>query len=170
MEMSFSELESMCVRLIKENPALRVEKWHPISLAIWLREGCRCAYCGRDMLSDRDFARHYYEHDHVLPVKNYPQFEHAESYRVLACRACNSLKSTWDPNKDSQGDPPILAGDAKEISPEQLRELVNRTKKHLRKTRFTYECAFSSEKAVILDALAAIRLGTNLAAAMSSGT
>ena len=124
MEMSLSVLESFSQRLIDANTSLQLQRWHATSLAIWLREGCRCAYCGRDMLGDRDFARSYYEHDHVLPVKDYPQFEDAQGYRVLACRACNSLKSIWDPNKQSKGDPPIVADDAKEVSPEQLRELV----------------------------------------------
>jgi hypothetical protein len=121
------------------------------------------------MLCDSDFNWRLYEHDHVLPVKHYPQIEKAETYRVLACRPCNTMKSTWDPNTQSQGDPAIVARDATAISAEQLQELVRRTKKHILEIRGGEYPQFFADKAVILDALQSLNRERGRSAAANSG-
>src|SRR5215831_13655747 len=98
-------------------------KWH---LEIWLRDECRCVYCGRNLLQDRDITYFFYCYDHLLPKEKekYAALRTETWNKVLACRACNSWKSTFDP-----------AGEDVPATEEYKDKLIERAKKYIQERR-----------------------------------
>src|SRR5579859_6300175 len=76
--------------------------WSAETLVMWLECDCRCVYCDRDMLQDRDIAYFFSHSDHLLPKSKYPQLADDPTNRVLSCKACNTLKGDWDPSAGEQ--------------------------------------------------------------------
>lgn len=62
MRYSFDELLRVAEGMCKANSSF-MHRWHPNTLAVWLRYKCKCAYCDRDLLEDRAIA--YFFSDHV---------------------------------------------------------------------------------------------------------
>lgn len=146
---TFPDLIVIADKLMQENPQT-LQAWDVRTLAIWFREGCRCAYCGRDMLQDREHMYNWQCLDHVLPVAKYERFEHYLGNRALACAPCNFLKLAWDPNKESPGDGQLIPDDADSISESQLSELIERTRRHLALHREQLNQSFRAEKDLML--------------------
>lgn len=123
----------------------RVWQWGEADLVIWLRDGCRCVYCGRDMLSDRGIAYCLYHYDHLLPVSNpkYSNLSNAIWNKVLACKACNSWKHTFD------------AAEAGGITPtEDFRDrLIEQARGFIRDRKRDAEALFVKEREILTDAL-----------------
>ena len=63
---------------------------------MWLRAGCRCEYCGEELLTDlvRMMST---QRDHLLPWSKYPEFREIDDNWVLACYCCNQIKRNYDP-------------------------------------------------------------------------
>jgi 5-methylcytosine-specific restriction endonuclease McrA len=115
-----------------------LKNWPLQDLTIWLRDGCRCVYCDRDMLHDRDITYCLYNYDHVLPVRKYPALENARWNRVLACRGCNSWKATFDP------------ADSGIPATEELRDkLIERARKYVQEQRVPAEALFAKEQELL---------------------
>jgi hypothetical protein len=129
------------VQLLAVNKA-SLKNWPLSDLTIWLRDDCRCVYCGRDMLQDRDVTYCLYSYDHVLPVKKYPSLESASWNRVLACRGCNAWKSSFDPSDAGLG------------ATEEFRDrLIERARLYVQEQRRPAEALFAEEREIITTAL-----------------
>jgi hypothetical protein len=92
-----------------------------------------CAYCGTSLLED-SLNSFNGSADHLLPKKKYPRlgFDAANGNSVACCSRCNSYKRDWDPN--TAGDP--IYDEVKDggvISEEKRKNLIERTRLHLRK-------------------------------------
>ena len=70
MERTLSDLILVARRLMQEYSAL--SKWGDETLAIWLRDSCRCVYCGVDMLQNRQHISNLQQREHLLPARDYP--------------------------------------------------------------------------------------------------
>ena len=70
MERTLSDLILVARRLMQEYSAL--SKWGDETLAIWLRDSCRCVYCGVDMLQSRQHISNLQHREHLLPACDYP--------------------------------------------------------------------------------------------------
>jgi len=82
--------------------SLEADGWHRDTIRVWLRSGCHCAYCGKDMLTDADTFFYGNNIDHLVPLSRGGS-EEVEN-RVLACRACNFLKRDFDPRLPGPAD------------------------------------------------------------------
>lgn len=115
--------------------------WGPkpvLNLEIWLRDECRCTYCGMDFLQSRDIMYFFYHYDHLLPVSLYPNFADATWNKVLACHACNVLKGHFDPSADGIG------------RGEECRDsLIVRVRKYLEEKRQPLQTRFVDEVRLI---------------------
>ena|SRR5438552_1916208 len=126
--------------------------WSEEALVSWLRCDCKCAYCKEDMLKSRDVAYFFSTTlEHLLPKKKYPGLEKEPSNLVLACRACNSRKGQWDPNRD--GEPIYTASEGTQLTEEQRQELIERAKKYIKTKQVEHEKLFSQEKKLLLEAM-----------------
>jgi hypothetical protein len=151
MDAELLALRTRAQEIIKNNPSMHA--WADLTLAIWLREGCKCIYCGRDMLQDRDVAYNWQCLEHVLPKGKYPQLANCEDNWVLACNPCNAFKYAWDPNKQSRDGRQIVDDHATSVTPEQRSELIARASRYVRSRRTPLESQFVDEKAAIKAAL-----------------
>jgi|TARA_B110000495_G_scaffold202293_1_gene221989 CRISPR/Cas system Type II protein with McrA/HNH and RuvC-like nuclease domain len=61
---------------------------------IYIKDGYRCVYCGRDMLSDFDTWMSI-ELDHVIPKAE--GGDDSITNRVTSCNLCNKLKGAFVP-------------------------------------------------------------------------
>ena len=67
----------------------------------------RCAYCGQDLLVDRQgYATA--QIDHLLPQASYPEYTDEQDNWVLSCNLCNHTKRDWDPLKDRRAANPLV--------------------------------------------------------------
>ena len=132
-----------------------MKNWQDISsVAIWLRQSGRCAYCRRDMLESFATAYHASCLDHLLPVSKYPEV-HEACNRVLACRACNALKSDWDPNSSDPSSPPIYS--TGEIFTDANHSvLLDRVRSYVMGKKMVREVQFQSERELILRKLSSL--------------
>jgi hypothetical protein len=64
--------------------------WSPETLDIWLRAGCKCEVCHRDLLASVDDYFYGAEIDHLHPVSRNGADDGWN--RALLCRMCNRLK------------------------------------------------------------------------------
>jgi HNH endonuclease len=122
--------------------------WAPRVREIWLRDECKCVYCARDMIENREIAYFFSSMDHLLPVHKYKDLKDQFWNQVLACRNCNGLKGRFDPAKngipkDEEHRPELI---------EHAREYIARRKKEL-------EAVFVVEKQMLEDALASYPKG-----------
>lgn len=136
-------------QLIAEHGDVLTPDWYENTLAIWLRDGCRCVYCGFELLQDRRFAYHFYSMDHLLPKKKYPALEHDFTNRVLTCGSCNRVKLQWDPNQAGE----IVCDGRRPITDEQRRILVRRVIDYLAEWNAGRDARFDMERALVLGAL-----------------
>jgi hypothetical protein len=96
MEYSFDELQRVAERMWKDN-FFFMYRWSPETLAVWLRHNCKCVYCDRDLLENRDIAYFFSDREHVLPKSKYPSLEFDPNNIVVACAACNTIKGRLEP-------------------------------------------------------------------------
>lgn len=123
--------------------------WH---LEVWLRDEGRCAYCGRNMLQERDIAYFFYHYDHVLPKKRHPTLQDAIWNKVLACHACNVWKQDFDPS--SGGTPGTKKYLGNIPATEEYRDqLIERAKGYIQEQKGPAEASFAGEREVITSAL-----------------
>lgn len=57
-------------------------------LAIYLRDGSACAYCGRDASMGAVLSL-----DHIVPCETLPKPDNSSGNLITSCRSCNSAKS-----------------------------------------------------------------------------
>jgi hypothetical protein len=126
---------------LARNPTLR-GNWSRQTLELWLRYECRCVYCGRDMLENRDITYYFWCAEHVLPVHKYGYLKDAIWNQVLACRTCNQLKQRFDPASD--GTPTDEA---------HMTILVENAKAHIESRRAEVQLNFNLEAKLLRDAL-----------------
>ena len=136
-----------------KKPVIRQAGWSADTLAYWLRDGCKCVYCDRDMLASRDVAVMYQHHEHLLPKAKYPQFENSWWNFVLSCQACNSYKHAFDPNFDG-----IFDTSSSVPSEDVRRSLLARARGHVAEARAKCEATFKEEAALLREALRTIAL------------
>jgi HNH endonuclease len=141
---------SLAAELIK-NPVLKTS-WSRETLAVWLRDQCKCVYCGKYALESYDMAYHGASVDHLLPRSDYRELENTEWNQVLACRACNCIKRDWDPNKNDDGTLVYVSG-RETISDEQRSGLIRRAREYIQKTRAIRQKHFESERDLILNSV-----------------
>ena len=61
---------------------------------IYIKDGYRCVYCGRDMLADFD-TWWSMQVDHVIPESK--DGDDSITYRVTSCTVCNKIKLAFVP-------------------------------------------------------------------------
>jgi hypothetical protein len=71
-------------------------KGDPRHVKMWLRDECKCVYCGENILCDLVRLTSA-QLDHILPKSKYPDYKEEESNWVLACFCCNQIKRNYDP-------------------------------------------------------------------------
>jgi HNH endonuclease len=126
---------------------------------IWLRDEGKCRYCGFDLLRSYEFAYYFYQYDHLLPKEadKYPELMREEWNLVLACRACNELKHSFDPNRDpvpGENKPaPIYTPEHKVLSEAERAELISRARAYLEKQRKLKLRRFEKDKELLLAAM-----------------
>ncbi len=120
--------------------------WPLRTLEIWLRDECKCVYCERNMIENREITYFCSSLDHLLPVHKYEPLKDEAWNQVLACRNCNGLKGKFDPAKD--GIP---------TDKEHRLELIEHTKGYIAKRKEHWEAVFAREKQKIQDALGSYR-------------
>ncbi len=136
--------------------------------SLWIRDEGKCVYCGFDLLQSYDLAYYFYHYDHLLPKeeRKYPELVGEEWNLVLACRACNELKHSFDPNRDAvpgKSKPtPIYTPDHKVLSEAGRTEWISRAKEYVEKQRELKLKRFEKDKELLLET---IRRPTALAAA-----
>ncbi len=147
------------------------ESWSTQQVFIWLRDDCRCGYCGEDLLLNRSVAYCMGKLDHLLP-KSKPQYRHLENELwnlVLCCGDCNSLKSTWDPNTDG-GTPVYFGSDKAPANGDKIRmELIRRTADYLLVKREPLLVRFVREQLLMRRELRRIKDEPDSAANAASG-
>jgi len=129
-----------------------MKQWDPLTLAIWLRDGCRCAYCGKDMLECRETAVFNSTIDHLLPVTLYPELEHVRWNRLLACYACSARKREWDANT-APGYPTVYVRGSCTLADPDRYELVARARSYLVTKKLPEKAQFEKERDLIVRAL-----------------
>ena len=129
-----------------------MKHWDPRTLAIWLRDGCRCAYCGKDMLSCRDTVSFGSSIDHLLPIVTYPELEHVAWNCLLACSACHARKQDWDPNS-CDGCSPVYTRGSRALADPDRYELVTRARSYLTTQKLPEKANFEKERDLILRTL-----------------
>ena len=77
----------------------RGEPGDPKWVRIWVRDCCRCVYCGEYLLKDV-IRMHSAQIDHLLPRSLYPEHADSEDNLVLSCFCCNQIKRDFDPLKE----------------------------------------------------------------------
>ena len=104
-----------CATLARANKTLRMRP--PDKLLVFLRDGGRCAYCGRahlwsDGSGDPDSGHHAWGIDHIVPRA---AGVHGISNKTVACVTCGTRKADRTPEEwiaDCNGDysrlPPLL--------------------------------------------------------------
>ncbi len=129
-----------------------MKQWDPQTLAIWLRDGCRCAYCGKDMLACRDTVSFGSSIDHLLPIASYPELADVSWNCLLACAACHARKQDWDPNT-SDGYSPVYARGSQTLADPDRYELVTRARSYLTTQKLPEKANFEKERDLILRTL-----------------
>lgn len=140
-------------RELKKQQALK--RWGLGDLQIWLRDGCKCAYCDTDLLESYETAYYAYSYDHLLPRSAYKELESHELNLVLCCWPCNKMKATWDINKWSRrGVPQDPIYDAtKPFDPEMRSKLIQRVRDGFLETNREDKARFVDEQRLLRQAL-----------------
>jgi len=113
---------------------LKIEYWFnetpTFAIMSWLRHRGLCVYCDRSLVATVEALRTS-NCDHLLPFCRYPMLDSDTLNRVPACRYCNQLKRSWDPNYEPRVWDPSMTP----LSVEAQRELINRTREYLHRRR-----------------------------------
>ena len=131
---------------------MKMTPWDVRTLAIWLRDECKCVYCQRDMLESFDTTYYAWSFEHLLPRSKYPELDHASWNMMLACRACNGLKHEWDPNTPDSNTAPLYVKGSQPTE-EERSVLIERAKTHVSEKRRIREALFPTERKLILQKL-----------------
>jgi hypothetical protein len=124
--------------------------WSEDSLVVWLRDGCRCVYCYKDMLQSYDVLFYDSAFDHLLPRKVYPSLEERDWNRVLACRACNTIKHAYDPSLGQASESVLLVSPPAEVT---RAEWIDNAKAFIEQQRSPYRENFYKQRAFVVRAL-----------------
>lgn len=122
--------------------------WSQEDLFLWLRDGCRCVYCDRDMLESYDTLFYQSGYDHLLPQKDYPGLVNCKWNKVLACRPCNTIKHTFDPSR-RVANPKLYSADSPPNESERL-ELIARAKEYIEQMGSQCRANFPKQKSLIV--------------------
>lgn len=141
--------------LINNYPCLREARWAIPTLAVYVRDGGKCVYCGFNLLTSQWVLHGCAKRDHLLPKREYPQLEHELSNWVLCCCCCNEAKGTWNPNAVVN----IYKGEA-QLSDEQRNALVAVVKERLLVLNRDREERFAKEREAISKAVEETRVLT----------
>lgn len=103
-------------------------------LIAWLRDAredhsVRCAYCDLPLMSFEPTSFRNGTVDHVLPKSRYPWLGLDRSNGVPCCYRCNSVKGSWDPNKEA----PVYQGLTGPLSDEERSELVRKARAYVQR-------------------------------------
>ena len=139
---------SVAKALFASNQSVFREAWSVETLAMWLRESGKCAYCKLHLLQNRQTTYGLGSIDHLLPTHEYPALEYNLTNWVLSCRCCNGMKRRWDPNRDGQ-----LSDGASSLSDEQREKLIARVLTHLDGLRADRDANFLRECELIMHAI-----------------
>jgi len=145
--------KSVAAKLLRHE-VMKQTSWSVETLAIWLRDGCKCVYCDRDMLESYDVAYYAESRDHLLPISRYEELGSTGWNLVLACRTCNGLKGDADPNMSE--DPLIYTKGTRLITDKEREELLQRATDIIRKKRNDRERLFQKERELILGSLTVV--------------
>lgn len=85
--------------LIAADPEVLAPNWSETTLAVWLRDGCQCVYCGFNLLDDRNFAYHFSSLDHLLPRSKYSGLERDLTNQVLRAAPATESSDSGPPMK-----------------------------------------------------------------------
>jgi hypothetical protein len=140
---------------------MKSTSWSVTTLAMWLRDGCQCVYCEKNMLDSYDIAYYSSATDHLLPVSIYPELGDVAWNRVLTCSTCNGLKLDWDANRHPEmcvthlyvrGTGSVAASDRE--------ELFQRAKAYVLEKRRIREALFEKERRLIAEKLTPVSRAT----------
>jgi hypothetical protein len=92
---------------------------------VWVRDRCRCVYCGLDGTDWRSWFQ--LEIDHIIPHE--AGGTDASLNKAVACRGCNQCKHRYDPR---QGDLIELTEASRVVMIENARRHVDLKKERLR--------------------------------------
>jgi hypothetical protein len=106
------------------------------------------------MLDTYDVAYYAECRDHLLPRTEYEELGSEESNLVLACRTCNGLKGSWDPNVRSDA-PLIYVKGSRVLTDEDRIQLVERAKAFIKQKRNDRQLLFETEQELIRGSLKA---------------
>lgn len=142
---------------LRKNEALG--HWPKLWLMVWVRDNCRCVYCGRDMIESYETANYLYEHDHLLPYCEYHELDMVEWNRVLSCSPCNRIKSTFDPNRFTVHGPEQVPIYVQGKTPTETERtlLLQRVRDFIAQQKQPYRERFEKERALLLEALSTLR-------------
>jgi 5-methylcytosine-specific restriction endonuclease McrA len=133
---------------LMQNPIFKTSSWSALALTVWLRDNCKCVYCGKNMLESYDIAYHSESINLLLPKFWYPQVKDKDWNNVLTCRECNCIKRSWDPNR--YGSALYIVGN-KSISDENRSQLITRASEYIRNERTKRQSLFELERELILN-------------------
>jgi hypothetical protein len=155
---------------LRKQPPLK--HWGEHDLPRWLRDGCKCVYCDRDLLESYETAYYDSAYDHLLPKSAYKELESHDLNLVLCCWPCNKMKASWDANKWSrEGKPQDAVYDISKPFDELMRTtLIERVRVGISYTNGPYKTRFVEEQRLLREALRACSPAGARAAAGSSST
>lgn len=128
----------------------RNTSWDAYTRAQWLEEGCKCVYCGKDMMESYDTAYRGSCRDHLLPVKIYEELANEPWNRVLSCVTCNGFKGVFDPNEKAKV---YVKGSRQPITRSQRLDLMKIAQEYVQSERAVREAIFKKEKELIVQRL-----------------
>jgi len=87
----------------------------------YIEDSCCCQYCGLDGTQDIKLYRQM-EIDHLIRGLHLTAFDRDNPLnKVVACRACNCMKGTYDPS----------GGDNGPLTPERRTALIDKARKYI---------------------------------------
>jgi CRISPR/Cas system Type II protein with McrA/HNH and RuvC-like nuclease domain len=137
------ELEKIANDVCGQLRALGRE-WYRDSVLVCIRHNGRCEYCGFDLLSNQGICYHFWCIDHLLPQSRYQELTDHPENKVLACTACNSVKSDYDPNAAV----PIYSRNG-ELTPDQRERFLECAKQYVETRNAQLEANFAKETALL---------------------
>jgi 5-methylcytosine-specific restriction endonuclease McrA len=117
------KLEQIALRLRRESPYFH-SGWNINVLQAYIRDGGRCAYCERELLSEFCLATG----DHLLPKQLYPQLAQDIGNLVPCCIHCNRMKHDYDPS-EGEGKRIVITADLRKKFVEKTKQEIARKKR-----------------------------------------
>lgn len=143
MEPGFDDLLQAAQKMCRENSFMH--RWKPETLAVYLRHECKCVYCQRDLMETRDIKYFFADREHILPKGKFPALESDPNNMAVACAACNTIKSDWNPNHQD----PIVAPDVQHLELPEREEFLRRSRAYVAFRRAQTEEEFNKERQLI---------------------